>query len=89
MADRDNRGGKQKEAGPRSLDPASQEMLRVAAEKQLTTAWDRYQNMQPQCRFGKQGVCCRICIMGPCRPKAIGEEEPVGVCGAKPTRVAS
>ena len=32
-----------------------------------------------QCGFGKSGVCCRICYMGPCRitPKA-----PAGVCGA-------
>ena len=32
----------------------------------------------PHCKFGEQGICCRICSMGPCRitPKA-----PRGICG--------
>ncbi|UCD51911.1 MAG: anaerobic carbon-monoxide dehydrogenase catalytic subunit, partial [Phycisphaerales bacterium] len=33
----------------------------------------------PQCGFGKQGVCCRICSMGPCR---VSKKASVGVCGA-------
>ncbi|MHC4241428.1 MAG: anaerobic carbon-monoxide dehydrogenase catalytic subunit, partial [Planctomycetota bacterium] len=33
----------------------------------------------PQCGFGKQGICCRICAMGPCR---ITKKAPLGVCGA-------
>lgn len=38
----------------------------------------RVKNQTPHCKFGEQGVCCRICSMGPCRitPKA-----PRGVCG--------
>ena len=42
-------------------------------------AWQfRVKNQTPHCKFGEQGVCCRICSMGPCRitPKA-----PRGVCG--------
>ena len=38
----------------------------------------RVKNQTPHCKFGEQGVCCRICAMGPCRitPKA-----PRGICG--------
>ena len=42
-------------------------------------AWQyRVANQTPHCKFGEQGVCCRICSMGPCRitPKA-----PRGICG--------
>ena len=42
-------------------------------------AWQmRVKNQTPHCKFGEQGVCCRICSMGPCRitPKASR-----GICG--------
>ena len=42
-------------------------------------AWQfRVKNQTPHCKFGEQGICCRICSMGPCRitPKA-----PRGICG--------
>ena len=42
-------------------------------------AWQfRVKKQTPHCKFGEQGVCCRICAMGPCRitPKA-----PRGICG--------
>lgn len=42
-------------------------------------AWQfRVKNQTPHCKFGEQGICCRICAMGPCRitPKA-----PRGICG--------
>jgi carbon-monoxide dehydrogenase catalytic subunit len=42
-------------------------------------AWDRLEAQLPQCGFGKQGVCCRICSMGPCR---VSKKASVGVCGA-------
>ena len=63
----------------RSSDEAAQEMIAQMAEEQMSNAWDRLQSQTPQCKFGKTGVCCRICTMGPCRitPKA-----PLGVCGA-------
>lgn len=45
----------------------------------VTTVFDRYQQQQPQCGFGMQGICCQLCSHGPCRitPKA-----PQGICGA-------
>ena len=38
----------------------------------------RVANQTPHCKFREQGICCRICAMGPCRitPKA-----PRGICG--------
>jgi len=66
----------------RSVDPASQKMLKRANEKDIMTAWDRFEAMQPQCGFGKLGICCRICNMGPCRIDPFAEEEQTGVCGA-------
>ena len=66
----------------RSIDPASQEMLAVAAKAGLETAWDRFDKQQPQCGFGELGLCCRNCNMGPCRIDPFGEAATKGVCGA-------
>jgi len=65
-----------------SCDPAAQDMLGRMAEAGIETAWDRLAAQSPQCKFGKQGLCCRICNMGPCRiiPGKPGKER--GVCGA-------
>lgn len=63
----------------RSADKATQEMIEHMSEAGQQNAWDRLQAQSPQCGFGKQGVCCRICSMGPCR---ISKKAPVGVCGA-------
>ncbi|MCR4434784.1 MAG: anaerobic carbon-monoxide dehydrogenase catalytic subunit [Clostridiales bacterium] len=66
----------------RTIDPAAIEMLGVAEAAQISTAWDRYKAQQPQCKFGLTGVCCRICIQGPCRiiPNKPGQDK--GICGA-------
>ena len=66
----------------RSIDPASQEMLTVAAKAGLETAWDRFDKQQPQCGFGELGLCCRNCNMGPCRIDPFGEAATKGICGA-------
>jgi carbon-monoxide dehydrogenase catalytic subunit len=63
----------------RSSDKAAQEMIAYMAEEGQQNAWDRLQAQMPQCGFGKQGICCRICTMGPCR---ITKKSPLGVCGA-------
>jgi carbon-monoxide dehydrogenase catalytic subunit len=64
----------------------TQEACEAATERLLETgakvgadAWQlRVKNQTPHCKFGEQGICCRICSMGPCRitPKA-----PRGICG--------
>ncbi|MCK5564855.1 MAG: anaerobic carbon-monoxide dehydrogenase catalytic subunit [Planctomycetes bacterium] len=63
----------------RSSDKAAQEMIQLMADKGLENAWDRLDAQSPQCGFGKSGICCRICTMGPCR---ISKKAPLGVCGA-------
>ena len=71
----------------RSIDRAAREMLGVAEERGLATAWDRYEAQTPQCRFGASGLCCRICVMGPCR--IIESKAPRGVCGAGVDTIAA
>ena len=53
-------------------------LLETAAKVGADTWQLRVKNQTPHCKFGEQGVCCRICAMGPCRitPKA-----PRGICG--------
>ncbi len=67
------------DAKERSSDPAAQEMIERMAEAGQENAWDRLQKQLPQCGFGKQGVCCKICAMGPCR---VSKKASHGVCGA-------
>jgi len=67
-------------------DPASREMLKRATAEHVETVWDRFEAMQPQCAFGKQGICCRICTMGPCR---ISKKASLGVCGANADTIAA
>jgi carbon-monoxide dehydrogenase catalytic subunit len=74
------------DAKERSSDKATQEMLKCMAEAGIENAWDRLEAQSPQCGFGKQGVCCRICTMGPCR---ISKKSPVGVCGATADTIAA
>ncbi len=71
-----------KDVRERSIDPASQEMLAVAARAGIETAWDRFDKQQPQCSFGELGLCCRNCNMGPCRIDPFGEGATKGTCGA-------
>jgi carbon-monoxide dehydrogenase catalytic subunit len=63
----------------RSSDKAAQEMIARMADAGQENAWDRLALQHPQCGFGKQGICCRICAMGPCR---ITKKAKLGVCGA-------
>lgn len=60
------------------FEAATNRLLETGA-KVGADAWQlRVKNQTPHCKFGEQGVCCRICSMGPCRitPKA-----PRGICG--------
>lgn len=70
----------------RSIDEAAQSMIEHMAEAGQQNAWDRLEAQLPQCGFGKQGICCRICTMGPCR---ISKKAPVGVCGAGPDTIVA
>ncbi len=66
----------------KSVDPASQEILQLAADQNIETVWNRLEKQQPQCGFGELGLCCRICMMGPCRIDPFGEGAQKGACGA-------
>jgi carbon-monoxide dehydrogenase catalytic subunit len=70
----------------RSIDKAAQEMIARMAEAGQPNAWDRLEAQLPQCGFGKQGICCRICTMGPCR---ISKKAPLGICGADADTIAA
>lgn len=63
----------------RVTDSASLEMLVKASGDCVDTCFDRMDTQKNQCGFGKSGICCRICHMGPCR---ITKNSPKGVCGA-------
>jgi len=64
----------------RTVDPAALAVIdHNTANGQHETAYERYVKMQPQCNFGRTGVCCRICLQGPCR---ITKKASKGICGA-------
>ncbi|MEE9224420.1 MAG: anaerobic carbon-monoxide dehydrogenase catalytic subunit [Thermoplasmata archaeon] len=75
----------------RSADPAVQQMLAKcdSCEGLPSTMWDRYDAMQPQCRFGELGVCCTLCFQGPCRINPTGKEPQRGICGAADYTIVS
>ncbi len=62
-----------------ATDNASIAMLRKAdVDGVPTDAFSRADEQGAPCTFGSNGICCRICHMGPCK---ISEYAP-GVCGA-------
>ena len=63
----------------RAMDLASIEVLRKAEADCVDTCFSRVESQRTPCGFGKNGLCCRICHMGPCR---ITAKAPLGVCGA-------
>ena len=69
-----------------SCDPAINQMVQLARAEHIPTVWDRFKTQQPQCKFGSEGTCCRLCHMGPCRitPKAA-----YGICGADADTIAA
>ncbi len=72
-----------------SVDDASQQMIDHAAACGFELAWDRYQALLPQCDFGKLGICCTNCVLGPCRIDPFGEGAECGVCGATADTIAA
>ena len=64
-----------------TADPAAQYLLDKAREASIETGWDRFEAMQDVCAFGDLGLCCRNCMMGPCRIDPFGEGPSKGICG--------
>lgn len=73
----------------RTTDPGALQMLDMLKDRKIETVYDRVVAQQPQCAFGYSGICCRICIAGPCRVKK--EEGPGsrGICGATAYTIVS
>jgi carbon-monoxide dehydrogenase catalytic subunit len=69
---------KKRTAEQRTIDPAARQMLIRADELGLGTAFHRADDMVP-CPIGADGMCCKLCGMGPCR---LMKEGQTGVCGA-------
>ena len=77
---------KKKKADPKkTIDPAALKVL-DQNNGQIETSYDRYVKMQPQCNFGREGICCRICLQGPCR---ITKKADKGICGAQPYTIVA
>ncbi len=70
----------------RTVDPAAEAMMAKAGECEIGTAFDRHVDQGKRCPFGEQGLCCRICEMGPCR---ITKKNLRGVCGANAATIVS
>ena len=73
-----------------STDRAAQAMLTKTSAQEIETAFDRHLQQGRRCPFGEQGVCCRICDMGPCRVSLReGRGAERGVCGATAPTIAA
>jgi len=64
-------------------------MLKHMADAGIENAWERFEQQQPQCGFGRLGICCRNCSMGPCRIDPFEEGPQTGICGADADTVAA
>jgi carbon-monoxide dehydrogenase catalytic subunit len=68
-----------------SHDQATIELLEMAYEGEYNTSFFRADTMAP-CPIGSDGLCCKVCGMGPCR---LVKEGQTGVCGATVETVAA
>ncbi|OIN97840.1 carbon-monoxide dehydrogenase catalytic subunit [Candidatus Desantisbacteria bacterium CG_4_10_14_0_8_um_filter_48_22] len=73
----------------KSADNSMGPLIDKAKADKAEICWDRLDEQSPQCGFGKLGICCRICAMGPCRIDPFGEEADCGVCGATADTIAA
>jgi len=66
----------------KSIDSTVRKLHKKAVQDGVETVWERSDKQKPRCGFGEQGLCCRICYMGPCRINPRGKDPQKGVCGA-------
>jgi len=69
-----------------AVDQASLAMLAKAATEGVSHAFARADAQGKSCPFGSDGVCCRVCHMGPCR---ITKKATRGICGADADTIAA
>ena len=60
------------------FEEATNRLLETGAKVGADSWQLRVKNQTPHCKLGEQGICCRICSMGPCR---ITKKSPRGICG--------
>lgn len=91
MADEEKKEKARKSKTPeeRTACEATCEMLGGLAGGETLTVFDRSEAMEPRCKFGSDGVCCRICAMGPCRIIVGKPGKDLGVCGATADTIAA
>ncbi|MBO8138422.1 MAG: anaerobic carbon-monoxide dehydrogenase catalytic subunit [Desulfotomaculum sp.] len=70
------------------MDTGVQQLITKARAEGIETAFDRAAKMI-QCGFGSQGICCRLCLEGPCRISPNGKGPQAGVCGANADTIAA
>ncbi|HEY47707.1 MAG: carbon monoxide dehydrogenase [Anaerolineae bacterium SM23_ 63] len=68
-----------------SRDKASISLLQLACEGDFETSFSRADTLAA-CPIGSDGMCCKVCGMGPCR---LVKEGQTGVCGATLETVAA
>jgi len=80
---------KSEEPKVRTIDPAAAEMIELGESEGVSTAFTRTDSIKP-CPIGVNGLCCKVCFMGPCRFTSKGDiEEVKGICGAGPSTVVA
>lgn len=70
----------------KDMESVSVSLKECAACVGAETWEDRKKKQTPSCKFGEEGVCCRICSMGPCR---ITHKASRGICGADADAIAA
>lgn len=58
----------------------------LSSKKEVETSFNRVETQKSKCKFGKNGVCCKLCSNGPCK---ITPSSPKGVCGADADTIVS
>ncbi len=69
---------KDRQPQEKAIDEASLAMLVKGGIDGAVDAFARADAQGKPCTFGTDGICCRLCHMGPCR---ITPRSPLGVCG--------
>ncbi len=75
----------------KSIEPASLQMIKKAADDKVQVVFDRAASLKP-CPIGADGDCCKNCAMGPCRvpaPKDKTKPRPTGICGATAATISA
>ena len=50
-----------------SIEEQSKKLIEKLESEGIENIWSRFEKQQPQCGFGLLGLCCRNCLIGPCR----------------------